>query len=52
MLFKDADYFRIPDMIASITLEEANAVLTDHYGRSGRAVSVVLPASTPEPVAA
>lgn len=43
VLFKDADYFGIPDLIASLTLDEANAALRAHYDPTQRAVSVVLP---------
>jgi predicted Zn-dependent peptidase len=43
VLFKDADYFKIPDIIAEITLDEANTVLREHYDATQLAVSVVLP---------
>lgn len=43
VLFKDADYFKIPDIVAQITLDEANAELREHYDPAQRAVSVVLP---------
>ncbi|MDB5102065.1 MAG: peptidase [Cyanobacteria bacterium RYN_339] len=43
VLFKDADYFGIPDVIASITLDEANVLLREHYKPHQLAVSVVMP---------
>jgi predicted Zn-dependent peptidase len=43
VLFKDADYFGIPELIAGLTLDEANALLREHYQPQQLAVSVVLP---------
>jgi predicted Zn-dependent peptidase len=43
VIFKDADFFRIPEMITELTLDEVNAILRSHYDMAQLAVSVVLP---------
>lgn len=53
--FKDFDYFAIPELIASLDREEANALLRAHYAPERRAISIVLPngeAGEPEEAAA
>jgi predicted Zn-dependent peptidase len=41
--FKDFDYFAIPELIAALARDEANALLRSHYEVSRRAISIVLP---------
>ncbi|HEY9721636.1 MAG TPA: pitrilysin family protein [Oscillatoriaceae cyanobacterium] len=40
---KQADFFRVPELIASLTLEEANDALRGHYQLDHTAASLVLP---------
>ncbi len=41
--FKDADYFAIPDLIAALRREDAEALLHEHFDAAQVAESVVLP---------
>lgn len=43
VLFKHADFFAIPDLLSALTLEEANAVLREHFRLDQTAVSIVWP---------
>lgn len=52
--FKDADYFAIPDQIAALKREDAEALLREHFDAAQVAESVVLPsgeAAAPEEAA-
>jgi predicted Zn-dependent peptidase len=49
VIFKNSDFFRIPELLTDITLDEVNGLLRTHYEPSQMAVSVVLPSgATPE----
>lgn len=40
---KQADFFRVPELIAALTLDEANAALREHFHLDRTAASLVLP---------
>lgn len=43
VIFKHSDFFRIPDLLTDLTLEEVNGLLREHYDPEQLAVSIVLP---------
>ena len=41
--FLNADYFAVPDMLAALTREEANALMREHFDPAQLVSSIVLP---------
>lgn len=49
--FQGGDYFAIPELLEALTLEEANALVREHFSPSQQAVTIVTPAAGALPVA-
>lgn len=52
MTFQGGDFFAVPELLESLTLAEANALVREHFDPARQAVTIVTPAEGALPVAA